>query len=81
MTETAALVLVAQKENHAVVNANYSPRQVYKDHLVDENRCFSYADRPDFLGKDGKLLDLARPFGISETPQSQSNGRELQVVF
>jgi hypothetical protein len=52
MIETAALVLVAQKENHAVVNANYSPRQVYKDHLVDENRCFSYADRPDFLGKD-----------------------------
>jgi hypothetical protein len=47
--------------------------------MVDTCQQFLYGHQPNILlGKDETLLDLARPFGIFEIPQSLSNGRETQ---
>jgi len=57
---------------------------VHENHLADERHYFSNTNQLEFLGRDEILLDLARPFGIFETPQSLSNGRKTQgflVVF
>jgi hypothetical protein len=45
---------------------------------VDGTHYFSNTCQLDFLDTDEILLDLARPFGIFETPQSLSNGRKTQ---
>jgi len=49
---------------------------VHENHLADERHYFSNTNQLEFLGRDEILLDLARPFGIFETPQSLSNGRK-----
>jgi hypothetical protein len=69
----AELVLLAHDNHILVVLSIY----MLHCHQVGRSQNLLYRHQTKFLlGKDETLLDLARPFGISEIPQSLNNGRK-----